>query len=112
MNQMIVDLEARKAESDEKVKETEEKIPILREIIANLESQLEQKTAHEGEVLEQLESMKKTIDDRDSKMRALLGELESLRSERLDQSEPCGRDDDKYAELLDSVKEQVWAETS
>ncbi|CAH2093296.1 unnamed protein product [Euphydryas editha] len=110
MNQMITDLEARKAESDEKVKATEEKIPILREIIANLESQLEQKTSREGEVLQQLESMRAAIDDRDRKMRAQLAELQALRGERLDRADVCARcasDDDKHAELLESVKDQA-----
>lgn len=111
MNQIINELETRKAASDEELKATEEKIVLLRDIIANLESQLEQKTAHEAEILEELETMKKTIEERDSKMRSLLGELESLRSERLEQTDvtcvKCGCEEDRYTELMEKVKEQV-----
>ncbi|XP_068617987.1 golgin subfamily A member 4-like isoform X2 [Battus philenor] len=115
MNQMFADLESRKAITDEELKSSEEKVSLLRDIIANLESQLEQKTKKEAEVLEQLETMKKTIDERDSKMRAVLGELESLRSEKVDQSgvtcETCDQDEDKYAELMEKIKEQCgWLE--
>ncbi|CAG4982095.1 unnamed protein product [Colias eurytheme] len=115
MNQIITDLEAKKAASDEEVKATEEKIVLLRDIIANLESQLEQKTNREAEVLEQLEEMKRTIDERDSKMRAVLGELESLRSERNDTSEftcaKCTQEEDKYTEYVEMIKEQArWLE--
>ncbi|XP_047535544.1 golgin subfamily A member 4-like [Vanessa atalanta] len=111
MNQMITDLETRKAEADERVKATEEKISLLRDIIANLESQLEQKTTHEAEVLEQLERMRRTIDDRDENVRALLRELDELRSERRESTPPlcerCGRDQEQYADLLEKVKEQA-----
>ncbi|KAL0822094.1 hypothetical protein ABMA28_005458 [Loxostege sticticalis] len=115
MNQIINELETRKAASDEELKATEEKIILLRDIIANLESQLEQKTAHEAEILDELETMKKTIDERDSKMRSLLGELESLRSERLEQTDvtcvKCGCEEDRYTELMEKVKEQCrWLE--
>ncbi|CAH2230016.1 jg20228 [Pararge aegeria aegeria] len=115
MNQIITDLETRKAAADEQLKTTEEKITLLRDIIANLENQLEQKTVRETEVLEQLEEMRKTIDERDSKMRAVLGELESLRSERVDQSEvtclKCCQEEDRYAEMVEKVKEQArWLE--
>ncbi|XP_075979991.1 uncharacterized protein LOC142979119 isoform X2 [Anticarsia gemmatalis] len=110
MNQIIAELETRKASTDDELKASEEKITLLRDIIANLESQLEQKTAHESEILEQLEQMKKTIDERDGKMRTLLGELESMKSERLEQSDvvcvKCGQDEEKTAELLERVKEQ------
>ncbi|XP_064073507.1 golgin subfamily B member 1-like [Vanessa tameamea] len=111
MNQMITDLETRKAEADERVKATEEKISLLRDIIANLEGQLEQKTTHEAEVLEQLERMRRTIDDRDDNVRALLRELDELRSERRESTPPlcerCGRDQEQYADLLEKVKEQA-----
>ncbi|XP_063829172.1 pericentrin-like [Ostrinia nubilalis] len=115
MNQIINELETRKAASDEELKATEEKIILLRDIIANLESQLEQKTTHETEILDELDTMKKTIEERDSKMRSLLGELESLRSERLEQTDvtcvKCGSEEDKYSELMDKVKEQCrWLE--
>ncbi|XP_038222354.1 nuclear mitotic apparatus protein 1 isoform X3 [Zerene cesonia] len=115
MNQIITDLERKKAASDEELKATEEKIILLRDIIANLESQLEQKTNREAEVLEQLEEMKRTIDERDSKMRAVLGELESLRSERNDTSEvacaKCLQEEDKYTEFVEMIKEQArWLE--
>ncbi|CAB3234461.1 unnamed protein product [Arctia plantaginis] len=110
MNQIISELEARKISTDEELKASEEKISLLRDIIANLESQLEQKTTHEHEILEQLEQMKKTIDERDSKMRNLLVELESMKSEKLDQSDvmcvKCGQEEEKTAELLQRVKEQ------
>lgn len=111
MNQIITELETKKAATDEQLKTTEEKIVLLRDIIANLENQLEQKTAREAEVLEQLEQMRQTIDERDSKMRAVLGELESLRSEKADQSEvtclKCCQEEDRYTELVEKVKEQV-----
>ncbi|XP_050347699.1 golgin subfamily A member 4-like isoform X2 [Nymphalis io] len=111
MNQMITDLETRKAEADEKVKATEEKVSLLRDIIANLEGQLEQKTTREAEVGEQLERMRRTIDERDHNVRTLLHELDSLRSERRDGSPPacarCGRDREQYAELLAAVGEQA-----
>lgn len=111
MNQIISELEARKISTDEELKASEEKISLLRDIIANLESQLEQKTTHEHEILEQLEQMKKTIDDRDGKMRNLLVELESMKSEKLDQSDvvcvKCGQEEEKAFELLERVKEQV-----
>ncbi|XP_028171785.1 227 kDa spindle- and centromere-associated protein-like [Ostrinia furnacalis] len=115
MNQIINELETRKAASDEELKATEEKIILLRDIIANLESQLEQKTTHETEILDELDTMKKTIEERDSKMRSLLGELESLRSEKLEQTDvtcfKCGSEEDKYSELMDKVKEQCrWLE--
>ncbi|XP_053610633.1 golgin subfamily A member 4-like isoform X4 [Plodia interpunctella] len=110
MNQIINELEARKASADEELKATEEKITLLRDIIANLENQLEAKTNHETEILAQLEEMRKTIDDRDSKMRAVLGELESLKSEQINNSEvtcvKCGQEEDKYAELVEKIKEQ------
>jgi chromosome segregation ATPase len=111
MNQVIAELESRKATADDELKAKEEKIALLRDIIANLEAQLEQKTAHESEVLQQLETMKQTIDERDGKMRLLVGELESLRSEKVDQSDVtcsrCALEEEKCAELLDRVKEQV-----
>ncbi|CAH2044314.1 unnamed protein product, partial [Iphiclides podalirius] len=115
MNQMIADLEARKSSADEELKSSEEKVALLRDIIANLEGQLEQKTKREADILEQLEGMKRTIDERDDKMRAVLGELESLRSERADQSEvpceTCARGEDRYADLLQRVDEQCrWLE--
>ncbi|KAJ8712610.1 hypothetical protein PYW07_005452 [Mythimna separata] len=110
MNQIITELETRKASTDDELKAAEEKITLLRDIIANLEIQLEQKTVHETEILEQLEQMKNTIDERDSKMRTLLGELESLRSERVEQSDvvcvKCGQEEEKHSELLERVKEQ------
>ncbi|CAG4942902.1 unnamed protein product [Parnassius apollo] len=111
MNQIITDLETRKAATDEELKSSEEKITLLRDIIASLEGQLEQKVKREAEIIEQLESMKKTIDERDSKMRALLGELESLRSEKADQTEVticenCAQEESKYEELLEKVQEQ------
>ncbi|XP_060804981.1 golgin subfamily A member 4 [Amyelois transitella] len=110
MNQIINELETRKASSDEELKATEEKITLLRDIIANLESQLEQKTNHEAEIMQQLEEMKKTIDERDGKMRAVLGELESLKSEQAEQSDvmcvKCGQEEDKYSELMEKIKEQ------
>lgn len=111
MNQIINELETRKAAADDELKATEEKITLLRDIIANLEGQLEQKSNHEAEILDQLETMKKTIDERDGKMRSLLGELESLRSERVDQSDvvcvKCGSEENKFDELMEKVKDQV-----
>ncbi|XP_045775076.1 pericentrin-like isoform X4 [Maniola jurtina] len=111
MNQIIAELETKKAATDDQLKTTEEKIGLLRDIIADLENQLEQKTLRETEVLEQLEQMKKTIDERDRKMRAVLGELESLRSERVDQSEvtclKCCQEEDRYMELVEKIKEQA-----
>ncbi|CAG9788959.1 unnamed protein product, partial [Diatraea saccharalis] len=115
MNQIIADLESRKASTDEELKARDEKITLLRDIIANLEGQLEQKSTHETEIVEQLEVMKQTIDDRDSKMRSLLGELESLRSEKAELTQVpcvnCSQEEDKQSELLDKVKEQCqWLE--
>lgn len=111
MNQIITELETKKASADDELKATEEKITILRDIIANLEAQLEQKTTHETEILEQLEQMRQTIDDRDSKMRSLLGELEAMKSERTGQSDvvclKCGQEEDKVTELMEKIKEQV-----
>ncbi|XP_041982534.1 golgin subfamily A member 4-like isoform X2 [Aricia agestis] len=111
MNQIIADLEARKSKSDEEAKASEEQIAYLREVIDNLENKLEQKTSREAEVLKQLEEMKRTIDERDSKIRVQLGELDSLRSERAEQSDyicpRCTQDDDKYNELLNQVKEEA-----
>lgn len=52
MNQIITDLETRKSATDEELKSTEEKIALLRDIIANLEGQLEQKTTYETEILQ------------------------------------------------------------
>lgn len=112
MTDIIAELEERKAAADNEIKSSNEKISLLRDIIANLEQQLEQKTVHETEILRELEEMKKTIEERDGKMRGLLGELESLKSERADNSEAlclrCAQDEDKYAELMEKVKEQVW----
>ncbi|XP_049876262.1 major antigen-like isoform X4 [Pectinophora gossypiella] len=115
MNQIIAELESRKVQTDEEIKSYQEKITLLRDIIANLENQLEQKTTHESEVLEQLDQMKKTIDERDNKMRSLIGELESLKSEKADQSDlicvKCGQDDDRYETLMENLKEQTrWLE--
>ncbi|XP_063626258.1 golgin subfamily B member 1 [Cydia splendana] len=113
MNTLIQDLESRKAAADEELKVTNEKILLLRDIIANLENQLEQKTAHEAVILEQLKEMRKTIDERDNKMRGLLGELESLRSERAELSEAVsvGDNDDRAEELMERIKEQSrWLE--
>lgn len=111
MNQMIADLENRKSSVDEELKSSEEKVTLLRDIIANLENQLEQKSARETKVLEQLEEMKRTIDERDDKMRDLVGELESLRSERNEQSDAicvkCAQEEDKYTELSEKIKEEV-----
>ncbi|XP_059054141.1 rootletin-like [Achroia grisella] len=111
MNQIINDLETKKAASDEELKATEEKITLLRDIIGNLENQLEQKTAHEAEILQQLEEMRKTIDERDGRLRSLLGELESMKTEKADQTEvtcvQCGQEEDRYAELLEKVQEQI-----
>ncbi|KAH9632393.1 hypothetical protein HF086_011893 [Spodoptera exigua] len=110
MNQIIAELETRKTSTDNELKASEEKVSLLRDIIANLENQLEQKTTHENEILEQLEEMKNTIEERDSKMRTLLGELESLKSERAEQSDvvcdKCGQDEVKATELMERVKEQ------
>ncbi|XP_052751503.1 pericentrin [Galleria mellonella] len=115
MNQIINELEMKKAASDDELKATEEKVTLLRDIIGNLENQLEQKATHEAEILEQLEGMKKTIEERDGKMRSLLGELESLKSEKVDQSEVtcvhCEQEEDRYGELLEKVREQCrWLE--
>lgn len=111
MNQIISELETRKAATDDELKANEEKVTLLRDIIANLETQLEQKTRNEKNILEELESMKHTIDERDSKMRALLGELESVRIERAEQSDvmcvKCGQEEDRINELMEKVKEQV-----
>lgn len=111
MNQIITDLEAKKTNSDEELKSYEEKVVLLRDIIANLESQLEQKNKREADILQQLESMQQTIEDRDSKMRALLRELESLKNEKVDQSEVvcenCNQEEHRYKELLDNITEQV-----
>lgn len=111
MNQIISELETRKTSTDNELKVSEEKVCLLRDIIANLEHQLEQKTTHENEILEQLEEMKNTIEERDSKMRTLLGELESLKSERVEHSDvvcvKCGQDEVKATELMERVKEQV-----
>ncbi|KPJ20969.1 hypothetical protein RR48_00164 [Papilio machaon] len=116
MNQIITDLEAKKATSDEELKSYEEKVVLLRDIIANLENQLEQKNKREADILQQLENMKQTIEDRDSKMRALLGELESLKNEKIDQSqvvcENCNREEERYKELMDNIEEQVSFVTS
>ncbi|KAF9790143.1 hypothetical protein SFRURICE_020881, partial [Spodoptera frugiperda] len=110
MNQIISELETRKTSTDNELKVSEEKVSLLRDIIANLEHQLEQKTTHENEILEQLEEMKNTIEERDSKMRTLLGELESLKSERVEHSDvvcvKCGQDEVKATELMERVKEQ------
>ncbi|CAK1555491.1 unnamed protein product [Leptosia nina] len=115
MNQIITELENKKAETDKELKVTAEEINLLREIIAKLEAQLEQKTNREAEVLEQLEEMKRTIDERDSKMRLVLGELESLRSERVENSDVtcarCALEEDRYTEYLEKIKEQArWLE--
>ncbi|KAM3956972.1 uncharacterized protein ACR2FA_009020 [Aphomia sociella] len=115
MNQIINELEMKKATSDDELKAMEEKISILRDIIGNLENQLEQKTSHESDILEQLEGMKKTIEERDGKMRSLLGELESLKSEKVDQSDvtcvQCGQEEDRYGQLMDKVRDQChWLE--
>ncbi|KAG7311953.1 hypothetical protein JYU34_001378 [Plutella xylostella] len=111
MNQIINEMENKKSSTEEELKATNEKISILRDIIATLENQLEQKTTHETEILEQLEEMRRTIDERDSKMRALVGELESLRSERVDSSnvtcDKCCEGSQDVSELMDTVKEQV-----
>ncbi|KAJ2940342.1 hypothetical protein O0L34_g16 [Tuta absoluta] len=115
MNQIIVELETRKASTDDELKSQQEKISLLRDIINTLESQLEQKTTHETEILEQLQQMRNTIDERDRKMRALVGELESMRSERDGQSDvmcvKCGQEEDRYEALLERVREQTrWLE--
>lgn len=108
---MIADLENRKSSVDEELKSSEEKVTLLRDIIANLENHLEQKSARETKVLEQLEEMKRTIDERDDKMRELLGELESLRNERNEQSDvicvKCTQEEDRYTELSEKIKEEV-----
>ncbi|XP_045537306.1 CAP-Gly domain-containing linker protein 1 [Papilio machaon] len=116
MNQVITELEAKKATSDEELKSYEEKVVLLRDIIANLENKLEQKNEREADILQQLENMKQTIEDRDSKMRALLGELESLKNEKIDQSqvvcENCNREEERYKELMDNIEEQCrWVES-
>ncbi|XP_037292945.1 golgin subfamily A member 4-like isoform X5 [Manduca sexta] len=115
MNQIINELETRKVQTDDELKANEEKIVLLRDIIANLEGQLEQKTSREKEILEELEEMKRTIDERDGRMRGLLSELESLRNEKADQSEvvcsKCGLEEEKYTDLLQRIKEQChWLE--
>ncbi|XP_073961481.1 uncharacterized protein isoform X3 [Choristoneura fumiferana] len=112
MNNIITELETRKAATDEELKATNEKVSLLRDIIANLESQLEQKTTHEAVILEQLEEMRRTIDERDGKMRGLLGELESLRSERAEMSEVASVSEaDDRADVLEKIKEQCgWLE--
>ncbi|KPJ21440.1 hypothetical protein RR48_00625 [Papilio machaon] len=111
MNQVITELEAKKVTSDEELKSYEEKVVLLRDIIANLENQLEQKNKREADILQQLENMKQTIEDRDSKMRTLLGELESLKNEKIDQSqvvcENCNREEERYKELMDNIEEQL-----
>lgn len=116
MNQIITELETKKASTDDELKATEEKIILLRDIIANLETQLEQKSAHEADILGQLEIMKQTIEDRDSKMRSLLQELEALRCERAEQSDvtclKCGQEEDRVVELMEKVKEQVRSNSS
>ncbi|XP_062533034.1 centrosome-associated protein CEP250 isoform X5 [Bombyx mori] len=109
MNQIITELEARKSQADDEIKASEEKITLLRDIISTLETQLEQKTEHEKEILEELERMRKTIDERDGKMRELLGELESIKSEKNDAEVACvkcAQQEDKYAELMRTVDEQ------
>ncbi|CAH2984305.1 unnamed protein product [Chilo suppressalis] len=115
MNQIIADLESRRASSDEELKARDEKITILRDVIANLESQLEQKATHEKEIVQQLELMRQTIDERDGKMRSLLGELEALRSEKAELTQVscvnCTQEEEKHNDLLDQVKEQCqWLE--
>lgn len=108
MNQIICELEANKFSTDNELKATADQISLLQEVIANLESQLNAKTAHESEILVQLEQMKKTIDERDSKMRALLGELESLRSERVDNSDVrCVRCSDNYEDSNDKLIQKI-----
>lgn len=108
MNNIITELETRKAATDEELKATNEKVTLLRDIIANLESQLEQKATHEAVILEQLEEMRRTIDDRDGKMRGLLGELESLRSERAEMSELASVSEvEDRNDVLEKIKEQV-----
>ncbi|XP_047522150.1 golgin subfamily A member 4 isoform X4 [Pieris napi] len=115
MNQVIAELETKKAENDKVLKAAAEETVLLRDIIAKLEAQLEQKTVRETEILEQLEEMKRTIDERDSKMRIVLGELESLRSERVDISDVtcvrCAQEEDRYTEYLEKIQEQAcWLE--
>nr|XP_032518685.1 pericentrin-like isoform X4 [Danaus plexippus plexippus] len=79
MNQIIADLEGRKGAADEELKAAEEQVSLLRDIINNLETQLEEKTAREEDVLRELGDMRSTIDDRDRRMRELLAELERSR---------------------------------
>ncbi|XP_022116002.2 A-kinase anchor protein 9 isoform X2 [Pieris rapae] len=115
MNQIIAELETKKAENDKELKAAAEETMLLRDIIAKLEAQLEQKTIRETEILEQLEEMKRTIDERDSKMRMVLGELESLRSERIDISDVtcvrCAQEEDRYTEYVEKIQEQAcWLE--
>ncbi|XP_045522749.1 putative uncharacterized protein MYH16 isoform X4 [Pieris brassicae] len=111
MNQIISELETKKTENDKDLKAAAEETVLLRDIIAKLEAQLEQKTIRETEILEQLEEMKRTIDERDSKMRTVLGELESLRSERIDISDVtcvrCAQEEDRYTEYVEKIQEQA-----
>ncbi|CAH4029833.1 unnamed protein product [Pieris brassicae] len=111
MNQIISELETKKTENDKELKAAAEETVLLRDIIAKLEAQLEQKTIRETEILEQLEEMKRTIDERDSKMRTVLGELESLRSERIDISDVtcvrCAQEEDRYTEYVEKIQEQA-----
>ncbi|CAG9564428.1 unnamed protein product [Danaus chrysippus] len=76
MNQIIADLEQRKGAADEELKAAEEKVTLLRDIIHNLETQLEDKTNRERDVLRELGDMRTAIDDRDRAMRELLAEME------------------------------------
>lgn len=108
MNQIIADLEGRKGAADEELKAAEEQVSLLRDIINNLETQLEEKTAREEDVLRELGDMRSTIDDRDRRMRELLAELERSRGRDAEreaatqQGEEGGGD-----ELLGTLRDDV-----
>ena len=54
--------------------------------------------------------MKKAIEDRDSKMRALVGDLEELQAMQMqgrEESREIKISDVKYEELMETVKQQV-----
>lgn len=81
MTCLITDLENRKNDMESDLKSTAEKSLLLRDIIGNLETQLEKKTSDEAIVLKELAHIKEIAEEKEIKMCEMAKELEMLRDD-------------------------------
>lgn len=81
MTCLLTDSENRNNDMESDLKSTVEKSLLLRDIIGNLEGQLEKKTSDEARVLDELAHIKEIVDEKEIKMSEMAKMLETLQDD-------------------------------